>query len=88
MKSKQRQAAELAEELERLNALVRQRRKQLNFLERCPNKQCECRLVWRDVVEKNLATQVGKIRRHIREQAASSARNGAPRKARAVRAAR
>lgn len=88
MKSKKRQVAELAQELERLNALVRQRRKQLNFLEKCPNKNCECRLVWREVVEKNLATQVGKIRRHIREQTASATRNGAPDKPSAARAVR
>ena len=64
--SKQHQAAELEAELLRLNALVRQRRKQLAFLEQCPNKSCECRTVWREVVEKNLASQVGKIRHHVR----------------------
>ncbi|HWQ93739.1 MAG TPA: hypothetical protein VN673_18900 [Clostridia bacterium] len=66
MKSKQRQVLELGAELERLNELVRQRRKQLAFLERCPNKSCECRAVWREVVEKSLASQVGKIRRQVR----------------------
>ena len=66
MKSKQRQARELEAELLRLNHLVRERRKQLAFLEKCPNKHCECRRVWRQVVEKNLAHQVGKIRRHVR----------------------
>ena len=70
MKSKQRQALELEAELLRLNSLVRQRRKQLAFLERCPNKDCECRRVWREVVEKNLAHQVGKIRRHVRTRPA------------------
>src|SRR5215468_6524134 len=66
MKSKQQQVLELEAELLRLNSLVRQRRKQLAFLEKCPNKNCECRRVWRQVVEKNLAQQVGKIGRHVR----------------------
>jgi hypothetical protein len=65
MKRKQDGAAELEAELLRLNNLVRQRRKQLAFLAKCPNKDCECRAVWREVVEKNLAGQVGKIRRHV-----------------------
>ena len=65
MKSKQRQVLELEAELLRLNSLVRQRRKQLAFLEKCPHKNCECRRVWRQVVEKNLARQVGKIRRDV-----------------------
>ncbi|HTL56336.1 MAG TPA: hypothetical protein VL361_11700 [Candidatus Limnocylindrales bacterium] len=66
MKSKRRQALELEAELIRLNALVRQRRKQLAFLEKCPNRNCECRLVWRQVVEKNLRQQVGRIRRTVK----------------------
>ena len=66
MKSKQREALELEAELVRLNTLVRQRRQQLARLEKCPNKDCECRRIWREVVEKNLARQVGKIRRHVR----------------------
>ncbi len=66
MKSKQREAVELEAELLRLNNLVRQRRAQLIRLEKCPNKDCECRLVWREVVEKNLAGQMGKIRREVR----------------------
>ena len=74
MKSKQQQVLELEAELLRLNSLVRQRRKQLAFLEKCPNKNCECRRVWRQVVERNLAQQVGKIRRQVRTRA--SARNG------------
>ena len=66
MKSTDQDPAELSAELERLNTLVRERRKQLAFLERCPNKTCQCRVVWREVVEKNLASQVGKIRKKIR----------------------
>ena len=68
MKSKERQVLELEAELLRLNDLVRQRRKQLAFLEKCPNKHCECRRVWRQVVEKNLARQVGKIRRRVQSR--------------------
>ncbi len=65
MKSKET-AAELEAELIRLNTLVRARRKQLARLEQCPNKTCECRMVWREVVEKNLASQMGKIRRQVK----------------------
>ena len=78
MKSKQQQVLELEKELLRLNSLVRQRRKQLAFLERCPNKNCECRRVWRQVVEKNLAQQVGKIRRHVRGKADKGSRRKQP----------
>jgi hypothetical protein len=62
MKSKQKKAVELEAELLRLNDLVRARRAQLARLEACPNKNCECRAVWRETVEKNLARQVGKVR--------------------------
>jgi hypothetical protein len=58
-------ATELEAELLRLNTLVRERRKQLVRLEKCPNKDCPCRVVWRNHVEKNLAGQVGKIRRKV-----------------------
>lgn len=71
MKSKQRQAAELESELLRLNTLVRERRQQLARLEKCPNKDCECRRVWREVVEKNLNRQVGKIRKQVRGKRAT-----------------
>jgi hypothetical protein len=71
MKSTQRQAAELEAELLKLNTLVRERRKQLARLEACPNKDCECRRVWREVVEKNLTRQVGKIRKHVRGKRAT-----------------
>ena len=64
------EATELEAELLRLNTLVRERRKQLARLEECPNKDCPCRLVWRDHVEKNLAGQVGKIRRQVRSKQA------------------
>lgn len=66
MKSKRREAVELEAELLRLNSLVRERRAQLARLERCPNPDCPCRVVWRDHVEKNLALQVGKIRQGVR----------------------
>lgn len=69
MKNKQTDAAALESELLRLNELVRQRRKQLAFLEKCPNKHCECRAVWHEVVQKNLAGQMGKIRRQVRRPA-------------------
>lgn len=70
MKNKAEQAAELEAELIRLNALVRARRKQLVRLQQCPNKDCECRAVWRDVVEKNLASQMGRIRRQVKRPSA------------------
>ena len=65
-KRKQREALELEAELVRLNTLVRQRRQQLARLEDCPNKDCECRRIWSEAVEKDLARQVGKIRRQVR----------------------
>jgi hypothetical protein len=65
MKGKKQQTHQLESELLRLNNLVRARRKQLARLEDCPNKSCECRAVWREVVEKKLAGQVGKIRRQV-----------------------
>lgn len=58
--------SQLEAELLRLNELVRARRRQLARLAVCPNKDCECRAVWREVVEKDLAGQVGKIRREVR----------------------
>ena len=66
MKTKQREAAELEAELLRLNSLVRERRNQLARLEACPNKDCECRRVWKEVVDKKLNRQVGKIRKQVR----------------------
>lgn len=72
MNKKQEQAVELEAELIRLNNLVRARRKQLANLEKCPNKTCECRVVWREVVEKNLASQMGRIRRQVRSKALKS----------------
>ncbi len=59
---------QLEADLTRLNALLRERRKQLARLEKCPNKDCPCRFVWREHVEKNLAGQVGKIRRQVRSK--------------------
>ena len=79
MKSKQQQILELEAELLRLNSLVRQRRKQLAFLEKCPNKNCECRRVWQRIVEKNLAQQVGKIRRQVRGSRFKVRRNASAR---------
>jgi hypothetical protein len=66
IKSKQREALALEAELLRLNDLVRARRAQLARLEKCPNKDCECRAVWRESVENNLSRQMGKIRREVR----------------------
>jgi len=70
MNGKQRTATELEAELVQLNALVRERRKQLDRLEKCPNKDCPCRFVWREHVEKNLAGQVGKIRQQVQSKSA------------------
>lgn len=67
---KQRQETDLEAELLRLNALVRERRKQLARLEKCPNKDCPCRFVWREQVEKNLEGQVVRIRRQVRAKSA------------------
>jgi hypothetical protein len=78
MKSKQQAALELESELFRLNALVRQRRKQLARLEQCPNKDCECRAVWREVVEKNLAGQVSKVRQQVRGRPAGNSKSKRP----------
>jgi hypothetical protein len=78
MKSRPLDATELEAELLKLNALVRERRKQLARLRNCPNPDCPCRVVWRDAVEKNLATQVGKVRRNVRSK---KARSGKPRRA-------
>jgi hypothetical protein len=66
MKTPLGKAAELEAELFRLNALVRRRREQLARLEHCPHKDCECRQVWKEVVEQKLAHQVGKIRKQVR----------------------
>lgn len=71
MKRKPALVADLEAELVRLNTLVRARRKQLARLEKCPNKDCECRLVWRDAVEKNLAQQMGKIRGQVKGKRSS-----------------
>lgn len=67
MKSKKPDAVDLEAELIRLNTLVRERRKQLARLETCPHKDCECRAVWKEVVEEKLAGQMGKIRRQVRQ---------------------
>jgi hypothetical protein len=66
MKRKDSQVLELEAELLRLNTLVRKRRVQLERLDNCPYKDCECRVIWKEVVEKNLAGQVTKIRRQIK----------------------
>lgn len=65
---KPREGTDIEAELMRLNALVRERRKQLARLDKCPNKDCPCRFVWREHVEKNLAGQVGKLRRQVRDK--------------------
>jgi hypothetical protein len=76
MKSKQQATAELEAELLRLNQLVRERRSQLARLENCPNSDCECRRVWREVVDKNLSRQVGKLRRQVRGKAGKRVKPG------------
>lgn len=65
----------------RLNLLVRERRDQLARLDKCPNKDCPCRFVWREHVEKNLAGQVSTVRRHVRTNSHALA----PAKAKATR---
>ena|SRR5208337_819718 len=67
---KQRAVTELEAELVRLSLLVRERRKQLARLDKCPNKDCPCRFVWREHVEKNLVGQVGEVRRRVRGEPA------------------
>ncbi len=71
---KPEEATDLEAELLRLNALVRERRKQLARLEKCPNKDCPCRFVWREHVEQNLASQVSEIRRQVHGNPAKTAR--------------
>ena len=78
MKSTKAKVVKLEAELLRLNDMVRARRRQLAKLEQCPHKDCECRAVWREVVERDLASQVGKIRTSVKpkqRQAASKAQN-------------
>ena len=75
MNGKKREATELEAELIRLSALVRERRKQLARLAKCPNKDCPCRFVWREHVEKNLTGQMGRIRRQVRGNTVKPARS-------------
>jgi hypothetical protein len=74
MNGKQRAATQLEAELIRLNTLVRERRQQLARLDKCPNKDCPCRFVWREHVEKNLAGQVGELRQRVKGQRAKLTR--------------
>jgi hypothetical protein len=74
---KAHKASELEAELMRLSLLVRERRKQLARLDKCPNKDCPCRFVWREHVEENLAGQVGKIRSHVRGKSSKPAKSKA-----------
>lgn len=78
MKSKQLEAIELESELLRLNTLVRARRAQLERLERCPNKDCECRLVWKEHVAKNLASQMTKIRNQVKPKTTNGSKTRKP----------
>ena len=63
--SKQQEKLELESELMRLNELVRERRNDLARIEECPNETCKCRAVWKEQVDKTLASQVRKIRKQI-----------------------
>jgi hypothetical protein len=74
MKRKQNDAVELEAELVRLTTLVRERRKQLARLEKCPNKDCPCRAVWREQVEQTLAGQMGTIRQQVRGKSRKAVR--------------
>jgi hypothetical protein len=58
-------ATKLEAELAWLNMLLRERRKQLGRLEKCPNKDCPCRFIWREHVEKRLTGQISKIRQRV-----------------------
>ncbi len=78
MKNKHQEVLELEAELLRLNTLVRNRRAQLKKLETCPHKDCECRAVWQEQVDRTLSRQMGKIRRQVGSKAA---RNGKAAKA-------
>jgi hypothetical protein len=71
---KKQAATELEAELVRLSLLVRERRKQLARLDKCPNKDCPCRFVWREHVENNLAGQMVEIRRRVRDKPAKLAK--------------
>jgi hypothetical protein len=82
---KPHKATELEAELMRLNLLVRERRKQLDRLEKCPNKDCPCRFVWHERVEANLAGQVGKIRSHVQTAARKAPKSKPGRAARKKR---
>jgi hypothetical protein len=84
MNRKQQEATEIEAELVRLNALVRERRQQLGRLEECPNKDCPCRLVWRNHIEQNLAGQVSKVRRQVRGKPAKVAKPKSRSKTKAV----
>ena len=68
MKRKTQTKVELEAELLRLNSLVRERRAQLERMEDCPNKECRCRAVWQEQVDKGLASQIRKIRRQVGEE--------------------
>jgi hypothetical protein len=72
MKRARPRRAKLEAELLRLNELVRQRRQQLARLENCPDHDCECRRVWREVVESKLASQVSKVGKHVRQSSATA----------------
>ena len=74
---KPRKASALEAELMRLNLLVRERRKQLARLEKCPNQDCPCRFVWREHVEKSLVGQVGKVRHQVSRKTKIAAKSKA-----------
>ena len=61
----------------RLNLLVRERRQQLDRLDKCPNKDCPCRFVWREHVEENLTEKVAEISRRVRGKASKAAKSKA-----------
>jgi hypothetical protein len=76
MKNIKHEINELEAELLQLNSLVRERRKELVRLAKCPNKSCTCRLFWQKHVEKLLALQMRKIRREIRSGPRATAATG------------
>jgi hypothetical protein len=78
MKTKQHEIVELEAELLRLNRLVRDRRRELVRLAKCPNETCACRLFWQDHVEKLVARQMRKIRQKIRPDSRTSMKSRKP----------
>ena len=81
------EALELESELMRLNTLVRERREQIAKMEECPNPDCPCRVVWKDKVEKGLASQMRKIGKKVNGPCGCQTAKAPKKKARSKRKA-